>query len=61
MDPGLNLTRQLPPAPTYCIAAVSDIGGRTIRDVTYVNPSQQVMPPDNIYALPMHWGRVTTG
>lgn len=51
MKAGPNLVHQFTPTPTYYIAAGSEIKVGTILDVTTVNPTQQVIFPDNVYKL----------
>ena len=51
MSAGPNLVHKFAPTPTYFIAAGSEIKVGTILDVTTVNPTQQVIFPDNVYSL----------
>lgn len=51
MEAGPNLTHHFTPTPTYYIAAGFEVKVGTVLDVTTVNPTQQVIFPDNIYAL----------
>jgi hypothetical protein len=55
-EAGPNLTHTFTPTPTYYIAAGTDVRVGTILDITTVNPNQQVIFPDNIYALSYELG-----